>query len=54
MIGKITDFELESGSNFYNIDVELSNDLTNIQYVYVVNHLQQEEIKQLEEEGKTE
>jgi len=54
MIGKVTNFELESGSNFYNIDVELSNDLTNIQYVYVVNHLQQEEIKQLEEEGKNE
>jgi len=54
MIGKITDFDLESGSNFYDIDVELSNDLTNIQYVYVVNHLQQEEIKQLEEEGKNE
>ncbi|MEL6923055.1 MAG: rod shape-determining protein MreC [Bacteroidota bacterium] len=49
-IGTIQKFDLESGSNFYDIDVKLSNDLSNIQYVYVVNNLQQTEQLELEEE----
>ena len=50
MIGTIKDFDLKSGSNFYDIEVNLSNDLSNIQYVYVVNNLTREEQLKLEQE----
>lgn len=54
MIGTISDFELKSGSNFYDIEVNLANDLSNIQYVYVVNNLTRIEQIELEQEVKNE
>ncbi len=54
MIGVIEDFHIEPGSNFYTIDVLNSNDLSNVKYVYVVNNLLREELKELEEEGRDE
>lgn len=50
MIGVIDTFWLEPGSNFYTIEVQLSNDLSKAKYVYVVNDLMREEIKTIEEE----
>jgi rod shape-determining protein MreC len=44
-IGRISDFRIENGSNFYTIDVELWNDLSNIRYVYVVDNKFIEELK---------
>lgn len=38
-LGTVTDFNLEDGSNFYDIDVALINDLSHIEYVYVVKNL---------------
>lgn len=38
-VGKIASFDLKQGSNFYTIDVELSNDLSQAHYVYVVKNL---------------
>ncbi len=50
MVGVIDTFWLEPGSNFYTIDVLLSNDLSKSKYVYVVNDLMREEINTIEEE----
>ena len=47
-LGKIVDFSLSDGSNFYEIDVELSNDLSNLNYVYVVRNLLKGEQIQLQ------
>jgi rod shape-determining protein MreC len=44
-IGRISDFRIENGSNFYTIDVELWNDLSNIRYVYVVENKFIDELK---------
>ncbi len=49
-IGRITDFRVENGSNFYTIDVELYNDLSNIRYVYVIENKFIEELKTLNKE----
>ncbi len=38
-VGKITSFSLKQGSNFYDIKVELSNDISTAHYVYVVKNL---------------
>ena len=43
-IGRVVDFKVRNG--FYAIDVELSNDLSNIRYVYVVENLMQSELSQ--------
>ncbi|MEL6862783.1 MAG: rod shape-determining protein MreC [Bacteroidota bacterium] len=54
MVGIIDDFVLEPGSNSYTIDVQLSNDLSRVKYVYVVDHLLEEELDKLEEEVENE
>ncbi|NJN33311.1 MAG: rod shape-determining protein MreC [Saprospiraceae bacterium] len=46
-IGRVENFKIENGSNFYTIDVALDNDIANIQYVYVVKSLMLEELKQV-------
>ena len=47
MIGTVNDFVLKSGSNAWDIEVSLSNNLANIEYVYVVENLLREELEQL-------
>ena len=42
-IGIIEEFKLPPGSNFYQIDVRLINDLSRAKYVYVINDLFSEE-----------
>lgn len=54
MIGTIDTFWLQSGTNFYEIEVNLSNDLSNVKYVYVVENLKQAELDLLEKEGADE
>jgi rod shape-determining protein MreC len=49
-IGRVIDFRVEKGSNFYTIDVETWNDMSNVQYVYVVDNLMMEELKSLNRE----
>jgi rod shape-determining protein MreC len=48
-IGRVTDFKLEGGSNFYSITVELSNDISREQYVYVIDNLMQKELNEFKE-----
>ena len=38
-IGEVSDFRLEDGSNFYDIDVRLNMDLSRLRFVYVVQNL---------------
>ena len=49
-IGTITTVEEISGQNFYDINVELFEDLANLDFVYIVEHRLREEIKSLENE----
>jgi rod shape-determining protein MreC len=49
-IGRVIDYRIENGSNFFTIDVELWNDLSNIRYVYVIENKMIEELKFLNNE----
>lgn len=42
-IGIIENYQLPPGSNFYQIDLRLINDLAKVKYVYIVNDLMAEE-----------
>ena len=47
-IGVIKKYDLNTSKSFYNIDVELFNDMANIRNVYLILNKNQEEIKTLE------
>jgi rod shape-determining protein MreC len=49
-VGEIVSFNLKGGSNFYDIEVRLSNDLSRAHYVYVVQNLSAREQLDLEQE----
>lgn len=49
MIGKVSGVKVESGSNFQIIEVELFNDLSSIEYIYVVKDLLKTERTALED-----
>lgn len=49
-IGSIKSFELDQTQSYYTIQIKLFNDMTNIGYVYVIENLNKEEIKELENE----
>ncbi|EGV43519.1 rod shape-determining protein MreC [Bizionia argentinensis JUB59] len=46
-IGVIKDYRLDSAENFYTIDVKLFNDMTNIEYVYIIENIDKDEINSL-------
>ncbi len=50
MIGTIDTSWLQKGTNFYEIEVNLCNDLSSVKYVYVVENLMKKEIDALEKE----
>lgn len=47
MVGTIEDFEIYGG-NFYNIDVKLSTDFRNLNYVYIIENILRDELLELE------
>lgn len=47
-IGSIKDFQLDKDSNFYDLNIELFNDMTNLEHVYIMENPNSEEIKKLE------
>lgn len=47
-IGEVINYKIEPGSNFYSIEIRLAEDLSNINYVYAIDHLGREEIIELE------
>ncbi|GLB53520.1 rod shape-determining protein MreC [Neptunitalea chrysea] len=49
LIGTISSFSLTESKNAYIIDVKLSNDMTNVGYVYIINNADKKEIEELED-----
>jgi len=47
-IGSIDSYELDISGDTYTIQVKLFNDMTNLKHVYIIENLDTEEIKQLE------
>lgn len=47
-IGQIKKYDFKKGSSNYNIEVTLENDLTNVDYVYLINNQDASEIQELE------
>lgn len=48
-IGIVTNAEIKEGDSFYSIDVLLSTNFANLQYVYVIDNIMEREQKKLEE-----
>ncbi|MDU8885748.1 rod shape-determining protein MreC [Yeosuana sp. MJ-SS3] len=46
-IGVVNDFKLDAAENYYNINIKLFNDMTNIEHVYVIKNIDAEEIDNL-------
>jgi rod shape-determining protein MreC len=49
-IGTIKRFDLDNSKSFYFIDVELFNDMTNIDNIYIIRNLNRKEVLELEAE----
>lgn len=46
-VGTIKDFKLDAAENYYEINVALFNDMTNIEHVYIIENLDTDEITNL-------
>lgn len=46
-IGTVQDFELDAAENYYEINVRLFNDMTNLEYIYVIENKDIKEITDL-------
>lgn len=53
-IGTIEEFSLNPNQSYFNINVRLFNDMTNIGYVYIINNNNKEEVQELENRTKDE
>ena len=47
-LGLLKDFKIEPGSNFYSARVELVEDISRLNYVYIIKHLAKPEILEVE------
>ena len=47
-IGVVDDFVLDISGDTYTIDIKLFNDMTNLSHIYIIENLDAEEIKKLE------
>lgn len=54
MVGVVENAEVVKGSNFYEVKVKLSSDMSNLSHVFVVNNLLKEEKETLEKKVNTE
>lgn len=52
LIGSIKNFSLEKDENYYHVNVELFNDMTDLKNVYIIDNIDREEIKTLEKSVK--
>ncbi|MCY2688625.1 rod shape-determining protein MreC [Salinimicrobium sp. TH3] len=53
-IGAVKNFSLDQSESYYNIDIQLFNDMTNIGYVYIIENTSQSEIRALQNLTKDE
>ncbi|APG61071.1 rod shape-determining protein MreC [Christiangramia salexigens] len=51
-IGSIEDFSLDQTQSYYTINIKLFNDMTNIGYVYVIENVNKDAVKQLQESNE--
>jgi rod shape-determining protein MreC len=51
LIGKVEDFSLDIGGDTYTINIRLFNDMTNIGHVYIIENLNAQEIKSLQNQS---
>ena len=49
-IGEVRDFQLDKDDNYYYLNVQLFNDMTSLQYVYLIRNNEAAEILKLEKE----
>ena len=49
LIGVIEDFKLDTAENFYEINVKLFNDMTNIEHVYIIENSDALEINNVQD-----
>ena len=47
LIGTITNFNLDNAKNYYEINIKLFNDMTNINHVYIIKNTHKKEIDSL-------
>lgn len=47
-IGTVESFKLDDAENYYQIEVKLFNDMTNIEHVYIIENIEVKEITNLE------
>ncbi len=48
LIGTIKDFHLDKDDNYYYVNIQLFNDMTSLEHVYLIENIDAEEIKALE------
>jgi len=46
-IGVIHDFKLDAAENYYEINIKLFNDMTNLEHVYIIENVDADEINNL-------
>ncbi|WMI64056.1 rod shape-determining protein MreC [Aestuariibaculum sp. YM273] len=46
-VGVVANFKLDNAENFYEINVKLFNDMTNLEHVYIIENTNKSEIKNL-------
>ena len=52
LIGRITDFETPNSGGYYDIEVELFNNLTDLEHVYVIDNKSRSEFMNLQKQDK--
>ena len=52
LIGTVRDFRSDKDENYYYVNVDLFNDMTSLQYVYLIENKEAEEILKLEKEAE--
>ena len=50
LVGTIVDYDLSEADDYYTLEIELFNDMTNLNHVYVIENRHSQEILQLENE----
>ena len=50
MVGIIADYNLDEADDYYTLEIDLFNDMTNLNHVYIIENRHSEEILQLENE----
>lgn len=48
LIGTVSSFSLDNSKNYYTLQVDLFNDMTSINHVYIIENINKEEIQNLE------